>query len=81
MTTVLEKCTAEEQRSVVRFSTEGLNLKDIHKEVFPVYVVKFLSFNRFRVGSRHFLKDVRKFLMIPDQVDLLRLREKQLCSG
>jgi hypothetical protein len=37
-------CTTEEQRSVVRFSwTEGLNAKDIHKEMFSVYGGKCLS--------------------------------------
>jgi hypothetical protein len=43
MATVLE-CTTEEQRSVVRFlCAKGLNAKDIHKEMFPVYVMKCLS--------------------------------------
>jgi hypothetical protein len=33
MTTVLEECTTEEQRSVVRFlRARGLNAKDIHKD-------------------------------------------------
>jgi hypothetical protein len=37
MMTVLE-CSTEEQRSVVTFSwAKGLNAKDIHKEMFPVY--------------------------------------------
>jgi hypothetical protein len=44
MATVLEACITEEQRSVVRFLwTKGLNAKDIHKEMFPVYVGKCLS--------------------------------------
>jgi hypothetical protein len=43
MATVLG-CTTEEQRSVVRFLwAEGLNAKDIYKEMFPVYGVKRLS--------------------------------------
>jgi hypothetical protein len=43
MVTVL-KCTTEEQRSVVRFLwTEGLNAKDIRKEMFHVYGGKCLS--------------------------------------
>jgi hypothetical protein len=46
MATVL-KCATEEQRSVVRFFfcmwAKGLNEKDIHKEMFPVYVGKRLS--------------------------------------
>jgi hypothetical protein len=37
MTTVLEECTTEEQRSFVRFLwTKKLDAKDIHKEMFPV---------------------------------------------
>jgi hypothetical protein len=45
MTTVLEECTTEEQRSVVHFLwAKGLNAKDIHKEMFSVYVGKCLSF-------------------------------------
>jgi hypothetical protein len=36
MATILEECTIEEQRSVVRFSfvDKGLNVKDIHKKSF-----------------------------------------------
>jgi hypothetical protein len=45
MATLLEECTAEEQRSVLRFFlwAKGLNTKDIHKEIFPVYGGKCLS--------------------------------------
>jgi hypothetical protein len=44
MATELEECTTEEQRSVVRLLWEkGINAKDIHKEMFPVYGVKCLS--------------------------------------
>jgi hypothetical protein len=48
MATVLEGLTTEEQRSVVRFfflreMARGLNAKDIHKEMFPVYGGKCLS--------------------------------------
>jgi hypothetical protein len=43
METVLEDCTAEEQRSVLRFLWEkGLHAKDIHKEIFPGYGEKGL---------------------------------------
>jgi hypothetical protein len=42
--TVLEEYTTEKQRSVVRFLwTKGLNAKNIHKEMFPVYRGKCLS--------------------------------------
>jgi hypothetical protein len=35
--TVLEECTIEEQRLLVRILwTKGLNEKNIHKEMFPV---------------------------------------------
>jgi hypothetical protein len=44
MAAMLEVCTTEERRTVVRFVwTKGLNAKDIHKEMFPVYVGKCLS--------------------------------------
>jgi hypothetical protein len=44
MGTVFEECINEEQSSVVRFLREkGLNRKDIHKEMFPLYVGKCLS--------------------------------------
>jgi hypothetical protein len=44
MATVLEGCTTEEERSVVRsLCSKGLNAKDIHKEMFPVYGGKCLS--------------------------------------
>jgi hypothetical protein len=37
MATVFEKCTTEDQPSVLRFLwAKGLNAKDIHKEKFPV---------------------------------------------
>jgi hypothetical protein len=43
MATMLQECTIEEQRSVVRFLwAKGLDTKDIHKEMFPVYGGKCL---------------------------------------
>jgi hypothetical protein len=46
MATVLVEDTTEEQRSVLRFLwSKGLNAKDIHKEMFPVYGGKCLSHN------------------------------------
>jgi hypothetical protein len=44
MATVLEECTNEEQRSVVRFFlwAKELKAKDIHKEMFPGYGGKCL---------------------------------------
>jgi hypothetical protein len=44
MTTLLEEYATEEKRSLVRFLwAKGLNAKDIHKEMFPVYGEKCLS--------------------------------------
>jgi hypothetical protein len=44
METVIEECTTEEQRSVLRFLwKKGLNAKHIHKEMFPVYGGKCLA--------------------------------------
>jgi hypothetical protein len=44
MATVFEKCTTEEQRSVVCLVwAKGLDAKDIHKEMFSVYGGKCLS--------------------------------------
>jgi hypothetical protein len=42
---MLEGCTTEEQRSLVRFFVwaKELNAKDIRKEMFPVYGGKCLS--------------------------------------
>jgi transposase len=41
---MVEECITKEQHSVVRFLwAEGLNAKDIHKEIFPVYCGKCLS--------------------------------------
>jgi hypothetical protein len=44
MATVLEECSTEGQRSIVRFLwKKWLYVKDIHKEMFPVYGGKCLS--------------------------------------
>jgi hypothetical protein len=45
MATMLEEYNTKEQNSVLRFFlwTKGLNGKDIHKEIFPVYAGKTLS--------------------------------------
>jgi hypothetical protein len=46
MVTVFEENTTEEQHSVVCFLwAKGLNVKDIHKEIFPVYRGQCLSYN------------------------------------
>jgi uncharacterized protein (UPF0147 family) len=47
--------------------SKGLNTKDIHKEVFPVYGGKCLSRKAVHNWVRKF-KDVRKSQMMPEQV-------------
>jgi hypothetical protein len=44
MTTVIEECANEKQSFVVCFLwTKGINAKDIHEEMFPVYGGKRFS--------------------------------------
>jgi hypothetical protein len=45
MATVLEEVTIEEQRCLCVFwgGSKGLNVKNIHKEMFPIYGGKCLS--------------------------------------
>jgi hypothetical protein len=67
MVIMLEEYTTEEQPSVVRILwAKGLNAKDIHKEMFPVYGWKYLS-----------RKSVLKSQMMPNQVRMcLRQQSK-----
>jgi hypothetical protein len=51
------------------------------KKYFLFTVGSVYGVKRFTAGSRNSLKDVRKSQILPDQVALLRLRQKQLCSG
>jgi hypothetical protein len=62
MTTMLEDCTTEEQRSVVLFFlwAEGLIAEDIHKEIFHVYKEKCLLIKAVHNWSRNSIKDFRK---------------------
>jgi hypothetical protein len=69
MATVLEECTIEEQRSVVRFLwAKGLNTKDIHTEISPVYGGKCLSRKAVLSGVEKFSEGRSKSQMMPDQV-------------
>jgi hypothetical protein len=55
MATVLEEFTTEEQRSVVRLVwAKGLNGKDIHKDMFPVYGGKCLTRKAVHIGVEKF---------------------------
>jgi hypothetical protein len=60
---------------------KGINAKDVHKKYCLFMVGSVCRLKRFWNGLRNSLKDGRKLQMIPDQVALLRLRQKQLCSG
>jgi hypothetical protein len=85
MATRLEVCTAEEQRSVVRsfLWTKGLYVKDIDKEIFPVYGGKCLSrkavHNCVEKRDRHFADDeeveteVRKWLRQHSKTPMLQV--------
>jgi hypothetical protein len=81
--TVLEEYTTEELRSVVHFSVG----KDDSMQ--RIFVMKFFLFmvgsvcriKRFRTGSINSFKDIDLSQMMPYQFTLLRLRQKQLCSG
>jgi hypothetical protein len=69
MATVFQECTIKEQHSVMRFLlAEGLNAKDIHKEMFNVYGGKCLSHKAVHSWVENSLKDVQKSRMMPDQV-------------
>jgi hypothetical protein len=58
MATMLEECTTEEQRSVVRFLwAKGLDAKDIHKEMFPFMVGSVCCIKSFSLGGRSFADD------------------------
>jgi hypothetical protein len=62
--------TTEQQRFVVRLFLweKGLNVKDIHKEMFPVYGGKCLSRKAVQTRLTKSLKDVRKSQMMSGQV-------------
>jgi hypothetical protein len=85
MATMLEEYPTEEQCSAVRFLlANGLNAKDNHKEMFPVYGGKCLSCKavhnwaeKFSQGCPKVADDAQPGRLIA----LLRLRQKELCSG
>jgi hypothetical protein len=67
MATMLEDCTTEDQRYVVRyFWAKGLSTKDIHKEMFPI------------IGGKHLsLKEVHNLLEKRGKFLLMTKRSKQ----
>jgi hypothetical protein len=82
MATVLADCTTEEQRSVVHFmSAERLSAKFIHTEIFSVYGGKCLPHTAVHNWVEKFSQGRCKLPVMPNQVTLLRLRQKEVCSG
>jgi hypothetical protein len=70
MATVLEECSTEDQRSVLRFfcgQKDSLQRIFIKKR-FLFNVGNVCRVKRFTTGSGNSLKDVRKSQMMPDQV-------------
>jgi hypothetical protein len=55
--------------------------KDIHKEIFPVYDWKCLSLKEFHNWVEKFSQERSEVADDVRPVALLRLRQKQLCSG
>jgi hypothetical protein len=69
MATMLEKCTTEKQRSVVRFLwAKGLNAKDILIKMFPVCGGKCLSPKTAHNWVQNFSQGRSKIAEMPDQV-------------
>jgi hypothetical protein len=61
---------------------KGLQAKDtrIHKEMFPVYGEKCLAHKAVSNWVEKFSQGRSKVAVMTDQVALLRMRKKQLCS-
>jgi hypothetical protein len=60
MSTMLEECTTEEQRSVMRFfcGQKGLNAKDIHETMFLLFRMgSVCRVERFTAGGKRFADD------------------------
>jgi hypothetical protein len=84
MASMLEECTAEGQRSVVYFLwAKGLDAKDIHKEMFPVYGGKCLSrkavhscVEKFSQGGSKFADDARPGAEVAETIV-----KRLLCCG
>jgi hypothetical protein len=79
--TVLEDYPTEEQRVVVRFCEQT----DLRRRIFIKKRILFTvrsvcRVKRFAVGLRDSFQSFRTSQIMPDQVALLRLRQKQLCS-
>jgi transposase len=86
MATVLEECSAEEQRSIVRFLwAKGFNSRNFSKEIFPVYREKCVSrkvvynwVNKFCQGRSKVRKDARPYRPVEIATEAMWLRQLML---
>jgi hypothetical protein len=79
---VLENHTTEEQRSAGPFLwAHGLNAKDIHKEMFPVYGGKCSPRKVVHNCVQKFSQGRLKFVDDADQVALLRCNKSNCAAG
>jgi hypothetical protein len=83
MATVLEACTTEEQRFVVRFCGQKDSMQRIFRKKCSLCAVgSVCRVKRFTTWSRNSLNDVRKSQMMPDQVRKWpRQQSKDFCSA
>jgi hypothetical protein len=81
--TMLEECTTEEERSVVRFCGQKDSMQGIFIKNFFLFTVgSICRVKRFTTGSRNSLEDVRKSQMMPDQLrKLLTQQSKDFHAG
>jgi hypothetical protein len=92
MAVVIEKSTTAEQRSVVSLLwTKGLYVKDIHKEMFPVYGGKCLSLiavhnwvekrGKYFADDEKFETEVRKWLRQQSNISMLQVSMHRKSDG
>jgi hypothetical protein len=79
MATMLEEYITKEQRSFVQFSGQKGSMQMIFIEKCFLFMVRRVyPVKRFITGSKNSLKAVQNLQMMPNQVTLSRLRQKQL---
>jgi hypothetical protein len=82
MATMLEGNTTKSSVLLCFFCGQNYSMYRIFTQKYFLFTVgSVCHVKRSTAGLRNSLKDVRKSQMMPDQVALLRLRQKQLYSG
>jgi hypothetical protein len=82
MGTMLEKYTTKERNSLVHFLwAKGLNAKDIHKEMFPVYSGKCLSCKAVHNSIEKFSQKVQKWLRQQSKTPMLQVSTHWQSNG